>query len=331
MPQLTPHHRTFLFQNVKHFYLSRHLNNVFYDAFTLPKPLSDYNIPTLSVSMSQVRRTHAALMAAKAPIILIGSQAIKAGPPKRPGSTSTNTATAIPYVLQLRAALERIGCPVFLSGMARGLFGKSHPLQLRHNRSKILKKSDFVLLIGVPADFRLDYGRHIPMSAKFYTVNLCAMTLAKNNDVRSPDMKIHADPFQMLLRLSELSPIPPAASSPKPTILGTPEWSEFLESQQSSREQEIDRMASNEAAGLAAEEERLNPLRLCRILDEIIPDTSIIVADGGDFVGTASYTIKPRQPLSWLDPGVFVRHTHTHTHSRARGTDGTCAFDMLQC
>jgi hypothetical protein len=26
---------------------------------------------------------------------------------------------------------------------------------------------------------------------------------------------------------------------------------------------------------------------------------------GGDFVGTCSYTISPRGPLSWLDPGVF--------------------------
>jgi len=31
----------------------------------------------------------------------------------------------------------------------------------------------------------------------------------------------------------------------------------------------------------------------------------VIVADGGDFVGTASYIVKPRKPLSWLDPGVF--------------------------
>ena len=31
----------------------------------------------------------------------------------------------------------------------------------------------------------------------------------------------------------------------------------------------------------------------------------MIVADGGDFVGTASYIVRPRRPLSWLDPGVF--------------------------
>jgi thiamine pyrophosphate-dependent acetolactate synthase large subunit-like protein len=29
------------------------------------------------------------------------------------------------------------------------------------------------------------------------------------------------------------------------------------------------------------------------------------VADGGDFVGTASYIVRPRAPLTWLDPGAF--------------------------
>ena len=34
---------------------------------------------------------------------------------------------------------------------------------------------------------------------------------------------------------------------------------------------------------------------------------SIILAigDGGDFVATGSYILRPRAPLSWLDPGVF--------------------------
>jgi len=31
----------------------------------------------------------------------------------------------------------------------------------------------------------------------------------------------------------------------------------------------------------------------------------VLVADGGDFVATGSYILRPRGPLSWLDPGVF--------------------------
>jgi thiamine pyrophosphate-dependent acetolactate synthase large subunit-like protein len=30
-----------------------------------------------------------------------------------------------------------------------------------------------------------------------------------------------------------------------------------------------------------------------------------LVADGGDFVGSAAYIVRPRGPLQWLDPGAF--------------------------
>ncbi len=85
-------------------------------------------------------------------------------------------------------------------------------------------------------------------------------------------------------------------------------------------------------------------MSLCRAIDAALDDDSVIVADGdilslslsfsvspllrvalcsfllrdplgmsslrvllagGDFVGTASYIVRPRRPLSWLDPGVF--------------------------
>src|SRR6185436_5421095 len=49
----------------------------------------------------------------------------------------------------------------------------------------------------------------------------------------------------------------------------------------------------------------LNPLSVCREIDGALDDQSIVVADGGDFVSTASYILRPRRPLSWLDPGVF--------------------------
>ena len=55
-------------------------------------------------------------------------------------------------------AVTRLGIPVYLSGMARGLLGREHPLQMRHARREALRESDCVLLAGVPCDFRLDYG-----------------------------------------------------------------------------------------------------------------------------------------------------------------------------
>ena len=52
-------------------------------------------------------------------------------------------------------------------------------------------------------------------------------------------------------------------------------------------------------------DEHLNPLAVLNNLEKILPDNAILVADGGDFVGSAAYILKPRGPLAWLDPGAF--------------------------
>ena len=46
--------------------------------------------------------------------------------------------------------------------------------------------------------------------------------------------------------------------------------------------------------GLQPTASNLNPLRLAQILEEILPKDSILIADGGDFVATASYILRPR-------------------------------------
>jgi len=49
----------------------------------------------------------------------------------------------------------------------------------------------------------------------------------------------------------------------------------------------------------------VNPLALCETVEQMLDDDSIIVADGGDFVATMSYIVRPRGPLTWLDPGAY--------------------------
>ena len=52
-------------------------------------------------------------------------------------------------------------------------------------------------------------------------------------------------------------------------------------------------------------DQHLNPLKVFHELEEVLPDNAVLVADGGDFVSTAAYILRPRSPLSWLDPGAF--------------------------
>ena len=46
---------------------------------------------------------------------------------------------------------------------------------------------------------------------------------------------------------------------------------------------------------------KLNPLLLLQALQNVLNDDTILVADGGDFVGSAAYILRPRGPLQWFD------------------------------
>jgi acetolactate synthase-1/2/3 large subunit len=183
------------------------------------------------------------------------------------------------------AAVRALRIPVFLSGMARGLLGASDPLLRRHARRQALRDADCVLLAGVPSDFRLEYGRHVRRGATLIGVNRSRADLTRN---RRPDIAVLADPGAFLQQLAD-------AGTPQPHWS---EWAATLAARDAEREREIDARAAQSA-------EHLNPLALLRAIDRALPDEALLVADGGDFVATASYVLRPRRPLAWLDPGVF--------------------------
>ena len=57
--------------------------------------------------------------------------------------------------------------------------------------------------------------------------------------------------------------------------------------------------------GLESTSDHLNPIRVLQELEKQLPDNTILVGDGGDFVASAAYILRPRGPLTWLDPGAF--------------------------
>lgn len=250
-------------------YLRRHLDKIFsgQEGITIRDDQSVARAP--SPSSSQVNRAAEMLRRSQRPLLIIGSQA----------AAQLDRASAVAQ------AVEEIGAPVYLSGMARGLFGKDHRLQMRHKRREALREADLVLLAGVPCDFRLDYGRQIRGGTALISVNRSRHDLYLN---RKPKLAIEADPGGFLIELSKL-----VQDGAERTA-----WLAALEARDDEREREIDRQAAEETDGI-------NPLKLFRELDEMLDDNSVLVADGGDFVATASYTLNPRGPLAWLDPGPF--------------------------
>ena len=71
------------------------------------------------------------------------------------------------------------------------------------------------------------------------------------------------------------------------------------------RARDSKRETNIEAQANAPTDRGINPIKLFRVLDPELDPNTVLVADGGDFVATSAYTLRPRKPLSWLDPGVF--------------------------
>jgi acetolactate synthase-1/2/3 large subunit len=236
-------------------------------ALELPS-LMDLTIP--GDPQERVGKVAAALAKAKRPLLVLGSQTLVNEPePER-----------------IAEAVRALGVPTYLGGMARGLLGKTSDVQFRHERGKALKEADLVIVCGFPFDFRLKYGMAIPKTATLVAANLSAATLRKN---RLPDIAVHMHPGQFLVDLARASRGSGARRS---------EWIDTLRAREAKRDEEIAK-AGPSVPG------RVNPLRLFLELEKKLADDAILVADGGDFVGTASYVLRPRGPLGWLDPGVY--------------------------
>jgi thiamine pyrophosphate-dependent acetolactate synthase large subunit-like protein len=249
-------------------YLRRHLRRLFARAEE-EVPAQPSPSPTRADS-GAIRRAARLLARSERPLLLVGSQALLA-------------AAEAPALAQAVAAL---GLPVYLSGTARGLLGREHPLQLRHRRKQALREADLVMLAGVPCDFRLDYGRHIGRRAVLVSANLSRSDLTRN---RRPTLAAAGAPELFLGGLARECGAGKAWSA----------WLAGLRARDEEREAEILSQSQDASDG------GLNPLRVCREIEGALDDESVVVADGGDFVATASYIVRPRGPLSWLDPGPF--------------------------
>ncbi len=259
---------------VRQWYIERHLKRLFAGgdrAFTVD------HAPALHVDDADIRRAGELLDSASRPVMLVGSQAM------------LRTAA----VGELAEAIDALGVPTYLSGMARGLLGAQHPLLYRHKRRHAFRDADLVLLAGAPMDFRLDYGSQINRKASLISVNRSRAEAELN---RGPTLTCVSDPSLFLERLGAGN-----GEVGRQGEVARPRWASWLgqlDARERERDDEIRQMS--ERAG-----EYVNSLYLLRCVDAHLPDDSVLILDGGDFAASASYTVAPRRPLSFLDPGVY--------------------------
>lgn len=172
---------------------------------------------------------------------------------------------------------------------AQGLLGKNSPIHIRQERSEALKEADVIILAGCVCDFRMGYGRKLNRKAKIIAINRSKDQLLLNSGMFwTPSVAALGDVGSFIVDVAE-------------RLRGyqvPADWLETLRARDTKKEQTI------EAKGTKPTQ-FINPIYLHQVLDKVMSDDSIIVADGGDFVGTAAYILRPRGPLRWLDPGAF--------------------------
>ncbi|MCP4447886.1 MAG: thiamine pyrophosphate-binding protein [Myxococcales bacterium] len=251
-------------------YLRGHLYKQFHaPSLPVPGPLPDVRMPGRNAE-DEVSKVAEALAKAQRPVLVVGSQTLVIYRDPEP----------------LSLAIESLGIPTFLGGTARGLLGHKAEIQLRHKRSAALKKADLVIVAGFPFDFRLGYGRSISSKATLVAANLSRTDLRKN---RRPEIALQMHPGTFLENLACKNYSDSAKWGP---------WFATLREREVARDAEIASKANQDS-------ELVDPLHFFQSLESQMADDAVLVVDGGDFVATAAYILRPRKPLCWLDPGVF--------------------------
>ncbi len=246
-------------------YVEQHLKNVFSKGKSLIIPRKQ---SIKNASQSAIDKAAITIHESVRPVVLLGNQII-------------HNKEFLDRFIQ---SLKKLSIPTYTSGMARGCLGKEDSFFLRHNRKHALKNADVVITAGVPLDFRLGYGFSINSDAKIIALNKSRKDLVKN---RRPYLQLKGDPSRSIYEIAK--------------IINTPDcktWLEELQQMEQKRDNEI-------LAQAEMNTEFVNPIKACTTINDVLDENSIIIADGGDFVGTASYVLRPRAPLSWLDPGAF--------------------------
>jgi acetolactate synthase-1/2/3 large subunit len=186
---------------------------------------------------------------------------------------------------ELRRLVEGAHLPLCVNGLARGMLPPGHPLFFSRARGLALGQADLILVIGVPLDFRLNFGQP-PVFGD--DAKLVYVDVDDHRKHRPAEASIFGDVKAALDALA-------AAAE------GAPERKDWLE-----RLREAE--AGSRARDRTMTESESAPVHPARLIAEVArfadPD-AIIVGDGGDFVSFAGRLIERRKPGLWIDPGPF--------------------------
>ena len=179
---------------------------------------------------------------------------------------------------ELRELVENGQIPLIVNGMARGTLPPDHPLHFARARSKALRESDLVVVLGARLDFRLNFGQP-PVFGDETRI-------------------VHVDIDRAEITGALKPAIAGLASGMKGPIAAGPDWFEALTQAEAAGRRK-------DQAMLESDSEPIHPARLIAEVGRYADADAVIVGDGGDFVSFAGRIIERPQPGLWIDPGPF--------------------------
>ena len=183
----------------------------------------------------------------------------------------------------LVALTEARGIPVFLNGLARGCVPADHAFAFARARKTALEEADVALVVGVPMDFRLGFGKAFGDETEIVAIDTAE---PEREHPRQVAAELYGD---LSTTLSALA----AASGPD-----TKSWIERLRAiETSKREAEAPQFEDARAP--------LHPMRVYGELSKLLDRDAIVIGDGGDFVSFAGRVVDSYTPGCWLDPGPY--------------------------
>ena len=183
----------------------------------------------------------------------------------------------------LRELVEARRIPVFLNGLARGCIPADHELFFSRARSTALKGADVALVVGVPMDFRLGFGKSFGEDTEIVVVDVAESERAHPREVAE---ELYGDLGAILSGLAG------------GRAADTSEWVESIASVEREKRAGERELREDSRAPL-------HPMRLYAELGDVLDRNAIVIGDGGDFVSYAGRVIDSYEPGCWLDPGPY--------------------------
>src|SRR5207248_3109564 len=185
----------------------------------------------------------------------------------------------------LRSFAEAADLPVYTNGLARGMLPPAHPLFRSRSRSAGLGGADLVFVVGVPLDFRLNWGQAPVLDEEAHIVYVDADDYRKH---RHPAAALYGDIAAALEALAEA-----CRDTPR-----HPEWLEELAGKEAAARQRDRPLFESDSTPV-------HPARLVAEVGAFLDPDAIVVGDGGDFVSFAGRYLERPGPGQFIDPGPF--------------------------